>query len=75
MTYSTEDNEDRIREDIFRVLEEKDEVPLSELIDQIKGNDTVISEVVKRMINENLIQTFKGETGKKGRKPLILKLK
>jgi len=71
--YVTEDKEDRIREDILTLLEEKDHT-ITEIIRKIKGQNTVVSEVIKRLVKDNMIKIYKVNTKTRGRKPIYCKI-
>jgi hypothetical protein len=71
--YVIEEIEDRIREEIFSILETGN-FPLSELILLTHGNKTYVREVITRMINEGVIKSYKIDNGTRGPKPTYLKL-
>lgn len=73
-TYSTEETEDRIRADILTILDKTD-LKISDLINQVIGNTAVKNEVLRRLIDEDMIEKYRLNTTGRGRKPVMLRLK
>lgn len=72
--YVTEETEDRIREDVLTLLEESDKT-ITEITNTVKGNHEVISEVVKRLVNDDMIELYKDTEIRRGRKTLWFRIK
>jgi len=72
--YVTEETEDRIREDILSMLEE-DDYSFTDIMSQISGNNVVVSEIINRLMKDDMIEAYKVNTGGRGRKPTYYKIK
>lgn len=70
--YITEENEDRIREDILNLLEEED-MTVTQIKKQVRGMDSIIIEILNRLIKADMVETYKKETSR-GRKPILCRL-
>lgn len=71
--YITEENEDRIRGDILDILQEATELSASDIVKKIKGNRTIVSEILHRLEKDDLIESVAKD--KNGRKNVVFKLK
>jgi len=70
--YITEENEDRIRDDLLSELSNGDKT-LTRLIQSVRGNNPIVQEVLRRLIKEGMIETYKGLSIGRGRKPVYCK--
>lgn len=71
--YSLGDIEDRIMDDIIRLLD-KGDLTLTELVRKIEGKQTIVNEVLNHMVDQQIVEFIKSDA-KRGRKPTLCHLK
>lgn len=71
--FSLGDIEDRIMDDIIRVLD-KGDLTITELVRKIEGKQTIVNEVLQHMVDQEIVEFTKSNSSR-GRKPTICHLK
>jgi hypothetical protein len=62
--YVTEETEDRIREEIMTILEKNGEMTITSLTRAVTGKNSVVSEILHRMIEEEMIYAYRKSKGR-----------